>query len=380
MTQPSTNRSLRAGLRGRSSAPTLGRRACHTADRAPCRPPSPGRSRRTTHRDPGRAGSRGRRPRWGQGAGLAGACGSPVASHRLVSRRFLLPRQGKSHVQSSDRTGGAALFTFQLRSGQPLARKGIVQRLRKPDRMRRGTVPGRRPRAGPRSAGGLAPGTRRRPRARWRRGGPRAAPRSRDPTRRRWTPCDFGWAVGSILAHPDCCRGPGSCWPWPPRPSAPTRPAAGATSGPPRAVRSARVTILSTMLADTKGIGEWGFAALVEADGHRLLFDTGARPETVLANARELGIDLAERHRRRPQPPPRRPHRRPADAPPRAGEGATPRRCRAPTSARGIFLPRPARRRPRGQRDDRPEGAVRGDRGPLRGGRPARPRSSPAPG
>ena len=48
------------------------------------------------------------------------------------------------------------------------------------------------------------------------------------------------------------------------------------------------------MLADTKGIGEWGFAALVEADGHRLLFDTGARPETVLANARELGVDLAD--------------------------------------------------------------------------------------
>ena len=58
-------------------------------------------------------------------------------------------------------------------------------------------------------------------------------------------------------------------------------------------IRSARITILSTMLADTKGLGEWGFAALVEADGHRLLFDTGARPDTVLANARELGIDLS---------------------------------------------------------------------------------------
>ena len=57
-------------------------------------------------------------------------------------------------------------------------------------------------------------------------------------------------------------------------------------------VRSARITILSTMLADTKGVGEWGFAALVEADGHRLLFDTGARPDTVLVNARELGVDL----------------------------------------------------------------------------------------
>jgi 7,8-dihydropterin-6-yl-methyl-4-(beta-D-ribofuranosyl)aminobenzene 5'-phosphate synthase len=47
------------------------------------------------------------------------------------------------------------------------------------------------------------------------------------------------------------------------------------------------------MLSDTKGLGEWGFAALVEADGRRLLFDTGARPETVLANARELGVDLS---------------------------------------------------------------------------------------
>jgi 7,8-dihydropterin-6-yl-methyl-4-(beta-D-ribofuranosyl)aminobenzene 5'-phosphate synthase len=55
-----------------------------------------------------------------------------------------------------------------------------------------------------------------------------------------------------------------------------------------------KVTVLSTMLADTRGIGEWGFAALVEADGHRLLFDTGARPETVLRNAAELGVDLTD--------------------------------------------------------------------------------------
>ena len=59
-------------------------------------------------------------------------------------------------------------------------------------------------------------------------------------------------------------------------------------------VRVLRVTVLSTMLADTRGIGEWGFAALVEADGHRLLFDTGARPETVLRNAIELSVDLAD--------------------------------------------------------------------------------------
>jgi 7,8-dihydropterin-6-yl-methyl-4-(beta-D-ribofuranosyl)aminobenzene 5'-phosphate synthase len=47
------------------------------------------------------------------------------------------------------------------------------------------------------------------------------------------------------------------------------------------------------MLADRAGVGEWGFSALVEAHGHRILFDTGARPETVLSNARELKIDLS---------------------------------------------------------------------------------------
>lgn len=57
-------------------------------------------------------------------------------------------------------------------------------------------------------------------------------------------------------------------------------------------VRTLKVTVLSTMLAD-RGIGEWGFAALVEADGGQLLVDTGARPDTVLQNARELGIDLS---------------------------------------------------------------------------------------
>ena len=47
------------------------------------------------------------------------------------------------------------------------------------------------------------------------------------------------------------------------------------------------------MLTDAVGVGEWGFSALVEADGNRVLFDTGGRPETVLNNARELGVDLS---------------------------------------------------------------------------------------
>jgi 7,8-dihydropterin-6-yl-methyl-4-(beta-D-ribofuranosyl)aminobenzene 5'-phosphate synthase len=60
----------------------------------------------------------------------------------------------------------------------------------------------------------------------------------------------------------------------------------------PHRVQSLEVRVLSTMLTDMDGIGEWGFSALVVADGHRILFDTGARPETVLNNARELKVDL----------------------------------------------------------------------------------------
>lgn len=69
--------------------------------------------------------------------------------------------------------------------------------------------------------------------------------------------------------------------------------AASALPAGERPAQAARVTVLSTMLADLTGIGEWGFAALVEVDGYRVLFDTGAREETVLRNAEELGVDLA---------------------------------------------------------------------------------------
>jgi 7,8-dihydropterin-6-yl-methyl-4-(beta-D-ribofuranosyl)aminobenzene 5'-phosphate synthase len=61
-----------------------------------------------------------------------------------------------------------------------------------------------------------------------------------------------------------------------------------------RQIRALKVTVLSTMLvAEPTGIGEWGFSALVEADGHRILVDTGARPETVLQNAQEMNVDLS---------------------------------------------------------------------------------------
>lgn len=65
----------------------------------------------------------------------------------------------------------------------------------------------------------------------------------------------------------------------------------GLANAKPKAVK---VTIVSTMLSGEpgKGIGEWGFAAVVEVDGKRILFDTGSRPDTVLKNVDEMKIDL----------------------------------------------------------------------------------------
>lgn len=60
-----------------------------------------------------------------------------------------------------------------------------------------------------------------------------------------------------------------------------------------RVAKSVDVRILSTMLAD-EGFGEWGFAALVTIDGRRILFDTGANPDTVQRNLTALRLDLAD--------------------------------------------------------------------------------------
>ena len=73
-------------------------------------------------------------------------------------------------------------------------------------------------------------------------------------------------------------------------------PARASTQNAPGArVKALKFTVISTMLsgAPRAGVGEWGFAGLLEVDGHRLLIDTGARAETVLRNAEELRIDLS---------------------------------------------------------------------------------------
>ncbi len=58
-------------------------------------------------------------------------------------------------------------------------------------------------------------------------------------------------------------------------------------------IHQARIVVLSTNLAGY-GRGEWGFAALVEAGNERIFFDAGLYPDTVLKNARELGITLSD--------------------------------------------------------------------------------------
>lgn len=62
---------------------------------------------------------------------------------------------------------------------------------------------------------------------------------------------------------------------------------------PAHTVKNLKITILSTMLAQ-KGMGEWGFSALVEADSVRILFDAGSHERTVLENSKVLNIDLSQ--------------------------------------------------------------------------------------
>jgi len=64
---------------------------------------------------------------------------------------------------------------------------------------------------------------------------------------------------------------------------------------PANQIGTLKITLLSTMLVGgPTGLGEWGFSALVEADGHPILLDTGAHPDTVLQNARDLNVDLSD--------------------------------------------------------------------------------------
>lgn len=58
---------------------------------------------------------------------------------------------------------------------------------------------------------------------------------------------------------------------------------------------AARITILHDAFGRHPGLmKEWGFAALVEFGGKRILFDTGNSSPTFARNCRSLGVDLAD--------------------------------------------------------------------------------------
>jgi 7,8-dihydropterin-6-yl-methyl-4-(beta-D-ribofuranosyl)aminobenzene 5'-phosphate synthase len=70
-----------------------------------------------------------------------------------------------------------------------------------------------------------------------------------------------------------------------------------ATASPPQAASSARPQI--TVLYDAFGKAsamqkDWGFAALIEASGKRILFDTGNNGDILGQNAKAKGIDLSK--------------------------------------------------------------------------------------
>lgn len=67
----------------------------------------------------------------------------------------------------------------------------------------------------------------------------------------------------------------------------------GADTNNANAAEEVAVTILSSNLANGATIGEWGFSALIEVDGRCVLFDAGRYPDSVLHNAKVLGVDLS---------------------------------------------------------------------------------------
>jgi 7,8-dihydropterin-6-yl-methyl-4-(beta-D-ribofuranosyl)aminobenzene 5'-phosphate synthase len=60
-------------------------------------------------------------------------------------------------------------------------------------------------------------------------------------------------------------------------------------------VNALKITVMVTNLAADphEGSGEWGYSALVEVDGHKVIYDTGATPNLALNNAKLLKLDLS---------------------------------------------------------------------------------------
>jgi 7,8-dihydropterin-6-yl-methyl-4-(beta-D-ribofuranosyl)aminobenzene 5'-phosphate synthase len=70
----------------------------------------------------------------------------------------------------------------------------------------------------------------------------------------------------------------------------------GADAAKSHPVHALKITVLVTNLAGDphEGDGEWGYSALVEVDGRKILYDTGSSADMVLRNAKALKIDLSD--------------------------------------------------------------------------------------
>ncbi len=61
------------------------------------------------------------------------------------------------------------------------------------------------------------------------------------------------------------------------------------------ATAPARVTVLYDAFGKVSGLQrDWGYSALVEYDGKRILFDTGNNPDVLAKNAQAKGVDLSK--------------------------------------------------------------------------------------
>jgi len=57
---------------------------------------------------------------------------------------------------------------------------------------------------------------------------------------------------------------------------------------------SPRITVLYDAFGKDSMTKDWGYAALVEISGKRILFDTGGDPEILAKNAKAKGVDLTK--------------------------------------------------------------------------------------
>jgi 7,8-dihydropterin-6-yl-methyl-4-(beta-D-ribofuranosyl)aminobenzene 5'-phosphate synthase len=58
---------------------------------------------------------------------------------------------------------------------------------------------------------------------------------------------------------------------------------------------ASKITILYDAFGKPSGMQkDWGFAALIEVNGKRILFDTGDNPDTLAQNAKAKGVDLSQ--------------------------------------------------------------------------------------